>query len=452
MTSNEDAWIDRLETSLNACSLETLYTPLKNNSYPVIIGCYQLNESTVEEQEPDHDGKQNLDQDDDNNDQICKEKTKASRSGELILYSINQELKFGKQRQGSLSADSGVLDGKWLQSGRLSFHTRDSHSDDRMKESHISEFYMYATANASGAINVYQLLDDGDDGDDCPDESNLQLAHVRSSEVDDVDEIGLALSLAWDESLFSSNQTGVTSTRIVSSYSKGTLALHNVNVNTDIDVDTNSNSSALEIEETHRWNAHELFGCPAEVWTVCFASNCHYNTYADTVISGGDDCKMKLWDVRLCGISNPKPVTVKTGFEAGVTAVTYHPSLEHIFAVGSYDEEVRIYDMRKLSGEPLGKVNVGGGVWRIKWHPKDASRMLVASMHGGCRLVDVPNIELPSISSLVSDHTEFKMNIVKEFTEHKSMAYGADWICGENGGFESAASCSFYDCQAFIWD
>ena len=71
---------------------------------------------------------------------------------------------------------------------------------------------------------------------------------------------------------------------------------------------------------------------------------------------------------------------------------------------------------------------------------------------GGCRLVDVPNIELPSISSLVSDHTEFKMNIVKEFTEHKSMAYGADWICGENGDFEAAASCSFYDCQAFIWD
>ena len=97
MTSNEDAWIDRLETSLNACSLETLYTPLRNNSYPVIIGCYQLNESTVEEQEPDHDGKQNLDQDDDNNDQIFKEKTEASRSGELILYSINQELKFMSQ-------------------------------------------------------------------------------------------------------------------------------------------------------------------------------------------------------------------------------------------------------------------------------------------------------------------------------------------------------------------
>jgi WD40 repeat protein len=448
MTSNEDAWIDRLETNLNACSLETLYTPLKNNSYPIIIGCYQLNESTVEDQKPDHDVNHNLYKNDDNNVQICKEKTKASRSGELILYSINQELKFGKQRQGSLSADSGVLDGKWLQSGRLSFHTHDSHSDDKIKESHSSESYMYATANASGAINIYRLLD-GCDGDD-----NLQLTHVRSSEVDDVDEIGLALSLAWDESLFSRNQAGVTSTRIVSSYSKGTLALHNVNVNvnTDIDVDTNSNSSALEIEETHRWNAHELFGYPSEVWTVCFASNRHYNTYADTVISGGDDCKMKLWDVRLCGISNPKPVTVKTGFEAGVTGVSYHPTLEHIFAVGSYDEEVRIYDMRKLSGEPLGKVNVGGGVWRIKWHPKDASRILVGAMHGGCRLVDVPNIELASPSSSISDHTECMMNIVKEFTEHKSMAYGADWVCGENGDFEAAASCSFYDCQAFIWD
>lgn len=420
MSSNDDAWIDRLETNLNACSLETLYSPTKNNCYPLIIGCYQLNESSA------------VKEDDDNGQSCIKKISKASRSGELMLYSINQDLKFGKQQQDSLDTDSGVLDGKWFQSGRFPTQNRNH------KESHS---YIYASANASGTINIYRLRDDCDGDSD--NASYLQLNHVKSSQVDDVDDTGLALSLAWDEASFASNQTGVTSTRIVSSYSKGSLALHNVHVN----VDTNGNTSALEIEETHRWNAHTLFGCPAEVWTVCFASNRLYNTYADTVISGGDDCKLKIWDVRLCGISNPKPVSVNTNFDVGVTAVAYHPSLEHIFAVGSYDEEVRIFDMRKLSGEPLGKMHVGGGVWRIKWHPKDQSRMLVGAMHGGCRLVDVPNI-----SSSISDDTECEMNIVKEFTDHKSMAYGADWVYGENGDFEAAASCSFYDRQAFMWD
>jgi len=444
--SNNDAWIDRLETNLNACSLETLYTQTTNKNYPLIIGCYQLNESTAlsEEDQSDHDCKQKTGRNDDN---VLSLKEKPKVSGELMLYSIDQDLKFGMQQQDVLGTDSGVLDGKWLQSGRFSFLTHDSKIDDKINESHSSESYMYATANASGAINIYRLLD-GCDGDDGPDESYPRLNHVRSSEVHDVDEMGLALSLSWDESSFVRNQTGVANTRIVSSYSKGTLALHNV-INENID--TNGDSCALEIEETHRWNAHTLFGYPSEVWTVCFASNRHYNTYADTVISGGDDSIMKLWDVRLCGISNPKPATVKTGFEAGVTAVTYHPSLEHIFAVGSYDEEVRVFDMRKLNGE-LGKVHVGGGVWRIKWHPKDQNRMLVACMHGGCRLVDVPNIELASLSSSAPDYSECKMNIVKEFTEHKSMAYGADWVCGKNVGIEAAASCSFYDRQAFIWE
>ena len=457
---SKDSCIDRLETRLNACSLETLYTPTKNNSYPLIIGCYQLNESTAtsdqEEHEKDendndnHNDNENGEKDEVNqNDESAETKEKASRSGELILYSINQDLKFGKQQQSTLDTGSGVLDGKWLQRGPFQFHE--------------SESYLYATANASGAINMYRLLDDDNSQVPVP----VQLKHVGASDVDENGDTGLALSLAWDESSYSRNASGVCSTRIVSSYSKGTLALHNVRNDSNAngrslssnDDDDDDDNLQLQIEETHRWNAHTLFGCPAEVWTVCFASNGHYNTYADTVISGGDDCKMKLWDLRLCGNTNTntntKPVTVKSDFEAGITAVAYHPSLEHVFAVGSYDEVVRLWDMRKMGGEPLGKVNVGGGVWRIKWHPKDQSRMLVGAMHGGCRLVEIPDIPLTS-SSLEDDDSEdfsdLSVNIIKEFTEHKSMAYGADWIYEENGDFEAAASCSFYDRQAFIWD
>jgi len=395
--STNDKWIDSIQTRLNACSLETLYTTI-HNRYPLIIGCYQLNESQQEGGE-----------------------SSSSRSGELMLHSINSDLQFGKENEVKvIDTDSGVLDGKWLQNEPFQFNESSS--------------YMYATANASGAINVYKL--DEDESND-----SIQLKHVCASDAD-ADTNGLALSLAWDECNYQ-HKDNTSSTRIVSSYSQGSLAVHNVQCT----------SGEMQMEETHRWNAHTLFKHPSEVWTTCFASNIHYNTYADTVISGGDDCIMKLWDLRICGSggsggSNPKPSSVKTDFEAGVTAVAYHPFLEHVFAVGSYDEGLRIWDMRRL-GEPLCNINVGGGVWRIKWHPRDVDRILVGAMHGGCRIVQVPGLGLHSASD---DETGVSINVVKEFIEHESMAYGADWIYDEANGYEAAASCSFYDRQAFIWD
>jgi diphthamide biosynthesis protein 7 len=146
-----------------------------------------------------------------------------------------------------------------------------------------------------------------------------------------------------------------------------------------------------------------------------------------------------------------KPIeTISKEFEAGVTAISSHPFVDHVFAVGSYDEYVRLYDSRMLK-EPLWKVHVGGGVWRIKWHPMCSNKggmynkLLVAAMHGGCRVVEFT--DLPK-----SRECGAFVEVVSTFTEHKSMAYGADWIWfdGQNEA-EAAASCSFYDRQAFLW-
>lgn len=113
-----------------------------------------------------------------------------------------------------------------------------------------------------------------------------------------------------------------------------------------------------------------------------------------------------------------------------------------MFAVGSYDEYVRLYDCRMLNN-PVWKVHVGGGVWRIKWHPKcddniSGSKILIAAMHGGCRVIQC---------------NDSKPDILSSFSEHESMAYGIDWICfgQKNNANEAAASCSFYDRQSFIW-
>lgn len=123
-----------------------------------------------------------------------------------------------------------------------------------------------------------------------------------------------------------------------------------------------------------------------------------------------------------------------------MTAISSHPALDHIFAAGSYDEYVRLYDGRKMDA-PMSKVCAGGGVWRAKWHPSRRGRMLVAAMHGGCRVLDFA--ALAADSERVVDNVD----VLSKFTEHKSMAYGADWVYDE-----VAASCSFYDRQAFLWD
>lgn len=394
------SWYDEIDTDLNACSIETLYTPkLKKNetTFPVVVGCYQLNEGT--------DAK-NEDREDD----------KPTRSGELLLHQIGSDFQFSKGgAMKRIKTDSGVLDGKWLQSGPFTANNG---------EGICEQSYIYATANASGSLNIYRMNNEGEDVD---------LVHICATDGDaDVD--GLALSLAWDECNFATADIGTCSTRIVSSYSKGSLAIH--------EITQNGEWQNMKVEESQRWDAHTLFGCPSEVWTCCFASNKHYNTYQDTIISGGDDCKMKLWDLRMCSM----PTSVKKGFDAGVTAVSYHPSLEHVFAVGSYDEYVRVWDMRKISDEPLDNIHVGGGVWRVKWHPNDYCSILVGAMHGGCRIVNVEGIE----SSITNEEYETNAHITKEFTEHKSMAYGADWIVSKDN-FEAAASCSFYDKKCFTW-
>jgi hypothetical protein len=135
---------------------------------------------------------------------------------------------------------------------------------------------------------------------------------------------------------------------------------------------------------------------------------------------------------------------------------------------------------------PLCKSSsLGGGIWRIKWHPYTPNRMLVAAMHAGCRVLNFQgesdngnkstdfltatatsngsnitdtctkaftehesgNKSTDFLVSSASGNDSFGSKITdtctKAFTEHESMAYGADWlVCPhptQNGYFEAAA-------------
>ena len=53
----------------------------------------------------------------------------------------------------------------------------------------------------------------------------------------------------------------------------------------------------------------------------------------------------------------------------------------------SYDERVLLWDVRSLR-RPVKETAVGGGVWRVKWHPMNSDFMATACMHNGFQIIN----------------------------------------------------------------
>jgi len=222
----------------------------------------------------------------------------------------------------------------------------------------------------------------------------------------------LCLSLDWSNRRDPTNNLG----SLVVSLSNGSLC-----------VLSPSETSSLSL--TKSWHAHDY-----EPWVAAW--DC-WN--ANIIYSGGDDHKLKGWDIRQ---HSQQPTFTNKGFDAGVTAIQSHPHSEHIIAVGSYDNAVRLYDVRSPLAE-LVKVDVGGGAWRVKWHPsaKRSGDLLVACMHDGIKVIHFG-----------LDSTSIYGKVTKRFDAHESMAYGADWSHESSRKRETiVGSCSFYDHTFHFW-
>jgi diphthine methyl ester acylhydrolase len=358
---------------LNACSLESLDKPIETGNgsfWPVVASCYNLEDD-------------------------------GSRIGNLDLFLVkvpsseDHGFKFGEPSF-SKSYPSGILDGKWLPSSK----------------SKENQFWL-ATAQSSGEIflHVFHLEESG--------KTAFNPISTSSSKVNVEGKSALCLALNWDTSRDFHNS------RVVSSYSNGKAAVH--------DVILRDSSNAPELIQKESWDAHTLFGAPAEVWSCAFASD------GALIMTGADDATMKVWDPRILS----RPVTTfNNHFEAGVTVISPNPRNSNLVAVGSYDEKVYIFDIRYSSQTLLSQSSeLGGGVWRIQWHPVKDDTILLASMHAGARVVTLHSNPDPSSN----------LSVKREFLEHKSMTYGATWLVTNNGLYEAAATCSFYDRTCYIW-
>jgi diphthine methyl ester acylhydrolase len=114
----------------------------------------------------------------------------------------------------------------------------------------------------------------------------------------------------------------------------------------------------------------------------------------------------------------------------------------------SYDASVRLFDMRNPT-LPIVSTEVGGGVWRVKWHPTSSRKddLLVACMHDGFKILHYNDAEGAANSNNATS------TITNRFNDHESLAYGVDWSFAEAGKDDKTliGSCSFYDHLLHVW-
>lgn len=111
---------------------------------------------------------------------------------------------------------------------------------------------------------------------------------------------------------------------------------------------------------------------------------------------------------------------------AGVTSILNHK--EDIVIVGSYDENLKTYDLRNLKSS-LDEIDLHGGIWRIKPLNSHPNLLLVACMYHNFSIVDCAQ----------------KFKLVGEHFAHESICYGCDWSPKAENISRIFASCSFYD-------
>ncbi|XP_050224455.1 uncharacterized protein LOC126674117 [Mercurialis annua] len=188
--------------------------------------------------------------------------------------------------------------------------------------------------------------------------------------------------------------------------------------------------SESKLDTIQQWKAHDF-----ELWATSFDMH-----QPQLVYTGSDDCKFCCWDLR-DSPSNRVFLNSKV-HTMGVCCIAKNPSNPNILLTGSYDECLRVWDMRSMS-KPVNETSVqlGGGVWRIKYHPYVPDLVLAACMHNGFAVVDTK---------------EETSKVVETYDKHGSLAYGADWQkrkLSDKYKMNSTvvATCSFYDRLLRIW-
>ncbi|XP_061529186.1 diphthine methyltransferase isoform X2 [Phycodurus eques] len=279
----------------------------------------------------------------------------SSRTGRLYLLEYQREALSPPLTERQRIETPAILDLKWC-------HVP------------VSGKVVLGLAAATGELQLYALSDCQEGASNLQSLSSVELGAGK-----------LALSLDWSTGRMDSSDV-----RVICSDSAGHV-------------------SVLSLDEgalmtLSQWKAHDF-----EAWISAFS-------YWDTqlVYSGGDDCKLKGWDLR---IGPSSPTFVSKRHSMGVCSIHSNPHREHLLATGSYDETILLWDGRNMR-QPFSETSLGGGVWRLKWHPTHQHLLLAACMHNDFHILHCRQ---------ATDSHEGACPVLASYILHNSLAYGADW-------------------------
>lgn len=229
------------------------------------------------------------------------EETKT-RAGAIVLFSYDQT---SLNSISEVYCESGVLDMKISQN-------------------------VLGAAMSSGTLDLYAI------------NGTESTSFDKLCSVSNEDE-GLFLSLDFDNRLSSSQNTILPDDKVAVSTQAGSALVYKF-------------SESSLVEDLHLPSIHSLFGESMPVWITAF--NCHSK---QTLLTGGDDCKFRLWDLRSADSAGGSPsglIHTNKIHTAGVTSAQWHPTREHVFVTGSYDESAYVWDERRMS-QPLLHIPTG---------------------------------------------------------------------------------------------
>ena len=304
--------VGSISTTLHACSIETYRRRHSSSSVdnPVFLcGTYQLNEGNVIEQNDDT--------------TAPTVQIEQSHVGELLFIRFNL-----------LTGESIVLHSiSFSSAGILDMKVVSDHLVIALSSGYLEVYHIESLE--SGCIHVPMVGRIGDESE----------GFYLSLDVD----LRLSLDRCWKEN-----------TLIAVSTQMGSIMVYRYTAGAE-DVD---HSLSL----VHRiCRAHTLFNGVMPVWICVFdAHACNDGKSSIHLLSGGDDCLLKLWELSLSNeeeeddlmSSHRLQSSSKTAL-AGVTSAEWHPTVRDLFATGSYDECVRIWDHRSIRSGPLLELSTG---------------------------------------------------------------------------------------------
>lgn len=183
------------------------------------------------------------------------------------------------------------------------------------------------------------------------------------------------------------------------------------------------------IESIRCWQAHTL-----EAWVSTWSRS--NETLGSIIYSGGDDALFQAWDVRSASQEPSRVFLDRKTHQAGVCWITDVESHPHMILTGSYDQHIRVWDWRNNT-RPVctAQCDTGGGVWRIKPHPRDSALLLTACMYNGFLIYRIEE-----------QCNQFNIVECEHYPHQQSLAYGAAWSQNDH-----VATCSFYDNALHVW-